>query len=415
MGISKRMKTIKREDYIKQISTFIDKPVIKIIAGLRRSGKSTILKQLIAELNNRGVNKKNILFIDMESLSSDFIKDYKDLNKYVEKYFSQNKNKKLYLFIDEVQKIAEWEKTVNSLFKTDRYDIYLTGSNAYLLSSELATFLSGRYIEFPVYPLSFKEFLDFRGSKKTSLKKEFELYRRYGGLPAIHQLELEDEYIYPYINSIYNTILLKDIVARNDIRNVSLLENITRFVFDNIGNNFSAKSIADYLKSQNIKIGTDTAVNYLRHLVSAYLLYKAMRFDIKGKKLLEINEKYFLGDIGIRHALLGYRELDISGILENIVYLELLRRGYKVNIGKLQNAEIDFIATKQNSLIYLQVAYLLASKDTIKREFESLLQIKDNYPKFVLSMDEDFGNDYKGIKRINIVNFLLEPIKKQSL
>lgn len=400
------MKTIKREDYIKQISAFIDKPVIKIIAGLRRSGKSTILKQIITELNNRRVNKKNILFIDMESLSNDYIKDYKNLNKCVEKYFSQNKNKRLYLVIDEVQKITEWEKTVNSLFKTDRYDIYLTGSNAYLLSSELATFLSGRYIEFPVYPLSFKEFLDFRGSKKTSLKKEFELYRRYGGLPAIHQLELEDEYIYPYINSIYNTILLKDIVARNDIRNVSLLENITRFVFDNIGNNFSAKSIADYLKSQNIKIGTDTAVNYLRHLVSAYLLYKAMRFDIKGKKLLEINEKYFLGDIGIRHALLGYRELDISGILENIVYLELLRRGYKVNIGKLQNAEIDFIATKQNSLIYLQVTYLLASKDTIKREFESLLQIKDNYPKFVLSMDEDFGNDYKGIKRINIVDFL---------
>lgn len=400
------MKTIKREDYIKQIAAFIDKPVIKIIAGLRRSGKSTILKQLIEELNKRGANKKNILFIDMESLSNDFIKDYKNLNKYIEKYFSQNKNKRLYLFIDEVQKISEWEKTVNSLFKSNRYDIYLTGSNAYLLSSELATFLSGRYIEFPVYSLSFKEFLDFRGSKKTSLKKEFELYRRYGGLPAIHQLELEDEYIYPYINSIYNTILLKDIVVRNDIRNVSLLENITRFVFDNIGNNFSAKSIADYLKSQNIKIGTDTAVNYLRHLVSAYLLYKAMRFDIKGKRLLEINEKYFLGDIGIRHALLGYRELDISGILENIVYLELLRRGYKVNIGKLQNAEIDFIATKQNSLIYLQVTYLLASKDTIKREFESLLQIKDNYPKFVLSMDEDFGNDYKGIKRINIIDFL---------
>jgi predicted AAA+ superfamily ATPase len=402
------MKLIKRQNYIDQIGCFIAKPVIKIITGLRRSGKSTIMQQLIRHLLDSGVSKKNVLFIDMELLSNDYIENYKDLNSYVEKYFSKNSNKKLYLFIDEVQKIAEWEKAINSLFKTGHYDIYLTGSNAYLLSSELATFLAGRYIEFPIYTLSFQEFLDFRAKKKTTLKKEFELYRRYGGLPAIHQLELEDEYIYPYVSSIYSTILLKDIVARNDIRSVTLLENIIRFVFDNIGSTFSAKSIADYLKSQNIKIGTDTAVNYLRHLTASYLAYKAERFDIKGKRLLEINEKYFLGDIGIRHALLGYRESDISGILENIVYLELLRRGYKVNIGKLPNAEIDFIATKQNSLIYIQVAYLLASKDTIKREFGSLLEIKDNYPKFVLSMDEDFGSDYKGIKRINLIDFLLD-------
>ncbi len=401
------MHSIKRKLYLNKIKDYIDGPMIKIITGMRRSGKSFFMGQIMELLKQRKIAEKQIIFIDKESIEFDEVKTYQDLNSYITK--NKQSKKKHYLFIDEVQKIENWEQTINSLFKTGDYDIYLTGSNAYLLSSELATYLSGRYIEFPVYTLSFSEFLEFRGKgRNSSIKKEFELYRRYGGLPALHEMKLEDKIIYPYISAIYNTVLLKDVVARNDIRNVSLLENIVKFAFDNIGNNFSAKSIADYLKSQKIKIGTDTAVNYLKHLCAAYLMYKIDRYDIKGKRLFEINEKYFLGDIGIRHALLGIREADISGILENIVFLELLRRGYQVKIGKLQDREVDFIASKEGKIIYLQVAYLLAEAKTIEREFAPLLAIEDNYPKLVLSMDEDFGNDYKGVERLNLIDFLLE-------
>ncbi|MBT6842423.1 MAG: ATP-binding protein [Candidatus Melainabacteria bacterium] len=405
------MKNIQRKEYLEKIARFIDKPVIKIITGMRRAGKSFLMRQVIDELKTKGINPKSILYINMDLVEFDHLQNYKDLNHHIKKYFKANQQTK-YLFIDEVQNIDQWEKTINSIFTETGTDIYLTGSNAGMLSSELSTHLSGRYIELPLHTLNFNEFLKFRKNPDKDREKEFLLFLRYGGLPAIHQLELEDESIYPYIRAIYNTILLKDVVARYQVRSVNLLENITEYVFDNIGNNFSAKRIADYLKSQQTQVGVDTIQNYLKQLESAYLINKVKRYDLKGKKILEVNEKYFLGDIGIRHSVLGYRENDISGILENVVYLELLRRGYKVNIGKQAKQEIDFVASKENEKIYIQVCYLLASEETISREFEALLAIKDNYPKYVLSMDKLFGNDYQGIQRLNIIDFLQKPTRK---
>lgn len=402
----------KRNLYFDKIKGFIDKPVIKVITGMRRVGKSYFLKQIINELLINGVDKKEILYIDKESLDFEYISDYKVLNREVKKYFLNlpKSPKKKYLFVDEVQEIVKWEKAILSFFNKGDIDIFITGSNAHILSSELATYLSGRYIEFPIYSLSFKEFLQFRGKSKKSPDIEFSNYLKYGGMPTIHHFSLDDEIVYQYISSIYNTILLKDVVKKNEIRNVSLLENILRYLFDNIGNIFSAKSISNYIKSQKIKVSVDTVQNYIRFLMDALLIHKVSRYDIKGKRQLEIHEKYYLDDFGIRNSILGYRESDIWGILENIVYLELKRRGYNVDIGKLDNQEIDFIAVRENEKIYIQVCYLLSSNSTIKREFDVLKKIKDNYPKYVISMDKFFGNDVEGIKRINLIDFCLEDI-----
>ena len=396
-----------RQNYLNKIQPFVKKPVIKIITGMRRVGKSYFLLQIIAELEKSGVKKDAVLYINKESLDFDFIKSYADLDKYVNKTFSGVKGRK-YLFIDEIQEIKEWEKAVVSFFAKNDFDIYITGSNAHLLSSEIATLLSGRYVEIPIYALSFQEFLQFRGDKKESTEKEFLRYLRFGGLPVLHHFEFSEENVYPYISSIYDTILLKDVISKHQIRNVHLLENITRFIFDNIGNILSAKKISDYLKSQKLRVGVETVQNYLSYLAAAYVINKVPRYDLKGKRILEIHEKYFLGDVGIRHAISGYRESDISGVLENIVYLELKRKGYKVFIGKMNDKEIDFIAEKERKRIYVQVAYLLASEKTINREFNVLRNIKDNYPKYVVSMDTVFGDDFEGIQRLHIVDFLLK-------
>ena len=323
----------------------------------------------------------------------------------------KNATGRKYLFVDEIQEIKEWEKAIASLSKNEEADIYVTGSNAHLFSSELATLLSGRYVEFPIYSLSFDEFNIFRDEKKSTPERELLNYLRFGGLPAIHHFDLQEDIVYQYVNSIYNTILLKDIVKRNNIRNVHLLERICRYIFDNIGNIFSAKSISNYLKSQRLRVGVDTVQNYVSHVVNALLVHKVPRYDIKGKRHLEIHEKYYLGDIGIRHALLGYREADISGILENIVFLELKRRGYSVCVGKLNDTEIDFVASKEGKKVYIQVAYLLASPETINREFGPLKSIPDNYPKHVINMDSAFGEDVEGIQRVNLIDFLLSGRK----
>lgn len=402
---------IERRDMVEKTAPYIDKPVIKVISGIRRCGKSTFMKLLIKRFLEEGIPEKNILYINKELLEFDFITDHLALHLYVKEKFSDDHDKK-YLFIDEIQEIEGWEKAVNSFLAEGDIDIYITGSNSRMLSSELATLLTGRYVLVPMYPLSFREFLTFRGEKALDTEEEFALYLKFGGLPGIHDLPLVDETVFQYLNAIYNTILLKDIVARYAIRDVNLFERIALFVFDNIGNITSAKKISDYIKSQNIRVSVDTVQNYISFLNDAFLTFMVKRYDIKGKKLLAIYEKYYASDPGLRHSALGYRYDDISMLLENIVYIELLRRGYKVTIGKLDDFEVDFIAQKNNVKIYFQVAYLLSGEETVEREFRPLLKIHDNYQKIVLSMDKIWGEDKDGIKRMNIIDFLLNPLNK---
>ena len=399
-----------RELYMKRIKPFINKPVVKVITGLRRVGKSYFMRLIIKYLQQQGINDQQIIYLDMESIDFDFIRNYQQLHHYLKEQANPSPDKKIYLFIDEVQKIDGWEKCIASYLGDGNYDIYLAGSNAGMLSSELTSLLSGRYLEFPIYSLSFHEFLDFMDKKEIDAHSQFPLYLQFGGFPALSHFELDKEIVYQYISSIYDTILLKDVVKRYHVRNITLLENITRYTFDNIGNIFSAKKVSDYLKSQKSSVGVETVQNYLSYLCSTFALHKVQRYDIKGKRLLELHEKYYLGDLGLRHALLGYHEAGIAGMLENLVFLELKRRGYKVFIGKYGTREIDFIATAADNKIYIQVCYLLASEQTVEREFSPLLAIRDNYPKYVLSMDTVFGSDYAGIKRLNLIDFLLKPL-----
>jgi len=394
-----------RKPYLDKIRPFIGKPVIKVITGMRRVGKSYFLRQLIEDFMKNAVPEENILYIDKESLDFDHIRTYQDLNHAAVLALNHLEGEKI-LLVDEVQEIPRWERAVASLARREDIDIYITGSNAHLFSDELATLMSGRYIEFPIYSLSFEEFRLFRGKNRKSIQEDFSDYVRFGGLPAIHHFDLRDEIVFQYIGSVFNTILLKDIVKRHNIRNVQLLENIAHFLFDNIGNVLSAKRISDYLKSQKLNVGVDTVQNYLSYYLEALAAHKVSRYDIRAKRLLEIHEKYYLGDTGIRHALMGYRESELSGVLENIIFLELKRRGYKVTIGKLGKREVDFIATGTGEKMYIQVCYLLASDETIEREFRPLEEISDNYPKIVLSMDTAFGHDHGGIRRINVVDFL---------
>ncbi len=396
-----------RNLYLQRISKFLGKPVVKVITGMRRVGKSYLLRQIVEQLHSNGVTAENILYVDKESLEFEQIRNYRDLNTLVEGSLLHRPGTK-FLLVDEVQEIAEWEKAIASLSSKQDVDILITGSNAHLFSSELATRLSGRYVEFPIYTLSFGEFLMFRGDQRVDLQHEWLNYLRFGGLPAIHHFELDEEIVFQYVGSIYNTILLKDIVKRHAVRNVSLLESIARYLFDNIGNTMSAKSIADYLKSQRLRVGVETVQNYLSYFQEALATHRIQRYDLKGKRVLEIYDKYYLGDIGMRHAVLGYREGEITGVLENVVFLELLRRGYRVYIGKLGNREIDFVATREKEKLYIQVAYLLATPQVIDREFGVLRDIPDNYPKFVISLDDAFGEDIEGIRRVNMIDFLLE-------
>jgi hypothetical protein len=397
---------IKRERYLERIKPFIDKPVIKVITGIRRCGKSTFLKLIVNSLLEKGVSPENILLINKDSLEFDQLKTYQQLATYVTEHF-RNVTGKKYLFIDEVQEIEGWEKAISSFLSDDMADLFITGSNSKMLSSELATYISGRYIEFKMYPLTFSEFLQFRNNTEPEkAESEFGLFMKYGGFPGIHHMEYDDEVIDQYITSIYSTILLKDVVARNNLRDITLLERISQYAANNCGNITSSKKISDFLKSQKVKGSVDTVQNYLSMLSAAFIFHKVARFDIKGKRLLEIHEKYYMGDIGLKHSMLGYKMNDISGHLENIVFLELLARGYKVNIGKINESEVDFIATRKDQQIYIQVAYLLADNKTIDREFGVLEKINDNYPKIVLSLDKFHSTDRNGIKWYNLIEFL---------
>ncbi|NQT94404.1 MAG: ATP-binding protein [Lentisphaerae bacterium] len=395
----------RRNLYLERIRPYLGKPVVKVLSGMRRVGKSYLMRQIINLLREDGVPVENILYIDKESLDFEDIATHRDLNRAAKTALSERQGPR-FLLVDEIQEITDWEKAIASLGGEGDIDLIITGSNAHLFSSQLASRLSGRYVEFPVYALSFSEHLLFRGEKQGALQDEYIDYMRFGGLPAIHHFERDEEVVYQYVTSVFNTILLKDIVKRHEVRNVALLERVARYLFDNVGRVMSAKSIADYLKSQRLRVGVETVQNYLAYFEEALVAHKAQRYDIKGKRLLETHEKYFLGDVGMRHAVLGFREGELSGVLENIVYLELRRRGYTVHIGKLGVYEVDFIATREKEKLYIQVAYLLATPEVIAREFGVLQAIPDNYPKLVLSMDTAFGEDIEGVQRQNLVEFL---------
>ena len=401
---NKNLALIQRDEYLNFIENYIDKPIVKVLIGMRRVGKSAIIKLLINKLLKKNISASNILYINKESLEFDEIKNYKDLYRYAINYFKGIKNRK-YIFIDEIQEIAEWEKSVNSFLADNYGDITISGSNSKLLSSELATLLSGRYIEIPVYPLTFKEFLQFR-SKKTDTETEFKNFLRYGGLPGIHLLPLKDDTIFAYLNSILNTVLYSDVIIRHKIRDAAVFDRVVKYLFDNIGNITTAKKIADYFKSQKVKVSVDTVLNYITYLETSLIINRVPRYDIKGKKFLEFHDKVFLNDIGLRNGLIGYREKDINGLLENIVYKELQSRGYKVSVGVLNQLEIDFIAEKQNDIKYIQVCYLLNSEDTVEREFGSLEKISNNYEKIVVSMDKFFPEERNGIFHKYLIDFL---------
>ncbi|HOV12956.1 MAG TPA: ATP-binding protein [Spirochaetota bacterium] len=397
---------ISRDYYLQKIMPFIDKPLIKVITGMRRSSKSSIMKLLIDNLINNGILKDNIIYINMELLSNEKFSDIHLLNDYIMEY-KKKSLANLYLFIDEIQEIVSWEKLVNSLLSDGNIDIIITGSNSKLLSGELSTFLTGRYIEFHIFPLSFSEFLTFRNIGEYS-DSDFYDFIKYGGLPGIHQIEFEFDFIIQYLSSVNDSIIFKDVVMRNNIRDSSLLEKLIIFIASNIGNIFSARSIADYLKKERRSLGIETIYNYIKYLETAFFINKVERYDILGKKLLETHEKYYLTDIGLRNAMLGFRENDINAYLENIVYLELKKRDYDIYIGKIDNYEIDFIAERNSEKIYIQVAYLLADENIREREYRPFYKIKDNYPKYILTMDKTPTTNTDGIIRKYLPDFLIE-------
>jgi hypothetical protein len=399
---------IGRDNYLKQIAPFIGAPMIKVITGIRRSGKSTLLTQIIEMIRSTDVADNQILYINKELYEFDSIKTYSDLHEFVQKNLDF-KSKKCYLFVDEVQEIDQWERAINSLLASSKIDIYITGSNASLMSSELASLLSGRYVEFKIFPLNYKEFraLLLHRGRQQELKNSFALYQRYGGFPGLHHIEWEDSIVRQYLQSLYSTVLLKDVIVRNSIRNAALLEKIAEYIVDNSGNITTANSISQFLKSQHRKASVETVQSYIQHFINGEVIRKVKRFDIKGKRLLETFEKYYMTDHGFRFALLGYSPQDISGQLENIVLLELLHRGYVVNIGKAGEFEVDFVAQRGDERLYLQVCSWLKSDKTIDREYRSLEQINDHFPKLVLSLDKGFDTNRKGIMWKNIEDFLL--------
>ena len=394
---------IYRPMYVDRIMKYVDAPFVKILTGVRRCGKSTILKMIIKELKKRGVPEERILSYRFDSM------EYEDMT--AKEMFTEIKGKlssteKTYIFLDEVQEIKHWEKTVNSLAADYNVDIYVTGSNSRMMSSEIETYLTGRYITFRVFTLSFSEYIDFKKefSNVTDMKSELAEYIRLGGFPATHLQKYTEDEVYTIVRDIYNSTIFSDIVKRNQVRKVDQLERIVRFAFDNVGKTFSAKSISDYLKSEHRTIDNETVYSYLEKLESAYILHRCSRYDIQGKELLKTQEKFYLADTALRHSVLGYKSTAVAAMLENVVYLELCRRGYSVNIGKTINGEIDFIAEKKGDKIYVQVTKEIKTE---KREYDRLLGIRDNYPKYLLTTDNFAGGNYEGIKTMHIADFLL--------
>lgn len=398
---------IDRPLYLDKIMPFVDTPFVKILTGVRRCGKSTILKMIIKKLREeKHVDDEQILSYRFDSM------EYEDMTTkelYLELKSKIIQSKKTYLFLDEIQEIEGWEKVVNTLASDFDVDIYITGSNSRMMSSEISTYLTGRYITFHIYTLSFEEYLMFKKSYTTlkDLKQEFSQYVRLGGFPATHLQDYSQDEVYTIVKDIYNSTIFSDIVRRNQVKKIDQLERVVKYTFNNIGNTFSAKSISNYFKSEQRKIDNETVYSYLEKLQKAYILHKCSRYDLQGKDILKTQEKFYLADVSLRYSVLGYTVDSVAASLENIVYLELKRRGYDVYIGKIKDKEIDFVATKQNEKIYVQVTQEIKSEKTQKREYEQLLEIRDNYPKYVVIADDFAGGNYEGIKTMNIVDFLL--------
>lgn len=398
---------INRPIYVDRIMVYANTPFVKILTGIRRCGKSTILKMLIDEMKGQGIRNEQILHYSFDSLEYEDIKTAKALFAHLKQHlFLEGKT---YLFLDEIQEVKSWEKVVNSLMTDYDVDIYVTGSNSRMMSSEISTYLTGRYIAFRIFPLSFSEYINFRKEYAEVLDPRSELanYLRLGGFPAVHLQKYTPDEVYTIVKDIYNSTIFTDIVRRNQIRKVDQLERIVRFALDNVGRTFSAASISKYLKSENRAIDNETVYNYLSKLESAYILHRCSRYDIQGKEILKTQEKFYLADPALRYSVLGYSPDSVAAMLENIIYLELLRRGYEVYVGKLDSAEIDFIAVKQENKLYIQAAQEIGSPETEKREYGRLLDIRDNYPKYVLRTDAFAGGNYEGIKTMHIADFLL--------
>ena len=391
---------VTRKQYIEKLKKLKDKQIIKVITGVRRCGKSTLLKQFIEYLKKSGVPDDRIISLNFENIDNEHLLEYHALHSYITKRLSHDAM--TYVFLDEIQAVDQFQKAVDSLFVMDNVDIYITGSNAYMLSGELATLLSGRYIEIKMLPLSFAEYYELAGGDKRGA---WNRYFQYGGFPYTASIDDEEIYI-DYLTGIYNTVLLKDVVARKKINDVPLLESVIKFLFDNIGSIVSSKKISDSMTSYGRKTTSVTVENYISALRESFIIYRASRYDVKGKQLLKSLEKYYLVDIGFRRMLLGNTHADIGHTLENIVYLELLRRGYNVSIGKIGDLEIDFIAEKSAERIYYQVSLSILDPNTYLREITPLKKVNDNYPKYIITMDELPMSD-EGIKQINIIDFLL--------
>lgn len=398
---------IERPLYVDKIMAYVDTPFVKILTGVRRCGKSTILKMIMERLKTeRNIPEDRIISCRFDSM------EYEDMT--AKQIYTLLKDQlsstgRTYLFLDEVQEIKGWEKVVNSLASDFDVDLYITGSNSRMMSSEIATYLTGRYISFRIFTLSFGEYLMFK-SKFANVgepKAELANYVRLGGFPATHLQAYSQDEIYTIVRDIYNSTIFSDIVKRNQVRKIDQLERVVKYTFSNVGNTFSAKSIADYLKSERRSLDNETVYSYLEKLEKAYLLHRCSRYDLQGKEILKTQEKFYLADVALRYSVLGYNADSVASSLENIVYLELCRRGYTVNVGKTGDSEIDFVAVRQNEKIYVQVTQEINSEKTEKREYNRLLEIPDNYPKFVLTTDEFAGGNYEGIKTMHIADFLL--------
>ena len=398
---------IVRPYYLDILKTYRDVPLVKILAGIRRCGKSTILDMLRDDLIQSGVPADHVIHLRYTSEDLDDSMTAKQMYRDIKEKITDSE--RYYLLLDEVQEITGWEKAVNSLLENADTDIYVTGSNSKLMSGEISTYLTGRYISIPVFTLSFAEYLEFKKqyTQVKDIHAELADYIRLGGFPATHLREYSQDEVYTIVRDIYNSTIFSDIVKRNQIRKIDQLERVVRYTFANVGNSFSAKSISDYLKSEHRSIDNETVYSYLEKLEKAYLLYRCSRYDLRGKEILKTQEKFYLADTALRYSVLGYTPDSVASSLENVVYLELCRRGYTVTIGKTPDGEVDFVAQKQNDRLYVQVTQEIKSEKTEKREYERLLEIRDNYPKYVLRADEFAGGNYQGIKSMHIADFLL--------